>query len=362
MNTLRFIIFALSLTLFTACDNGDGIDLVDPENLKQYPIEIFFENRIIPDSVTVSIYIDNRIINEVKADNMCHSGAKCWFITEPIKFGDYAKVTLYAHAVTENDTTKMIFYRYAPMTESNSWMGGNCQRTILNIYTATASKAIEYFLQRKNMSFKEATAKAYENMKDFGFTDRDFEKDEFRPKVSSINPIQLPYTYCRYFLSDSVFYSDFLELQDAIRDAEWGDTLFRVRAADALVSSFKNMNWINVPGMSFYGYEEYIPNFWETIYGMEVCDDRNYGETFINRNRRSTYYDSVFVCDSRLKQGYYKWKHWRLRTPLESELGLCLPKESVPGEINPIETKISEKDSTVYTCGLDGWEKITDKR
>ena len=144
MNTLRFIIFALSLTLFTACDNGDGIDLVDPENLKQYPIEIFFENRIIPDSVTVSIYIDNRIINEVKADNMCHSGAKCWFITEPIKFGDYAKVTLYAHAVTENDTTKMIFYRYAPMTESNSWMGGNCQRTILNIYTATASKAIEY--------------------------------------------------------------------------------------------------------------------------------------------------------------------------------------------------------------------------
>ena len=130
-----------------------------------------------------------------------------------------------------------------------------------------------------------------------------------------MNPIQLPYIYCRYFLSDSVFYSDFLELQEAIRDGEWADTLFRIRAADDLARTYQNQNWVDVPGMTFYNQNEYIPNFWESAFGMEVCNDNHIGDTLVNANRRSSLYDSVFVCTEQMYSYYAKWQHWVLSRP-----------------------------------------------
>lgn len=310
MKSLKFFIIALFFAFMTACDNGDSLDITSVEENKQFSFEVYLESRIIPDSAIVSIYnSNNRLEKTVKTRKKCFAGAKCMFETAPLKYEEYAKITLFAHATTETKTIQMEFERFAPMNESNY---GN---PILNIYTAAASKAIEYNILEKNMSYDDATQNAYNNMKNFGISDREYEKDQYFPNVSSMNPIQLPYIYCRYFLSDSVFYSDFLELQEAIRDGEWADTLFRIRAADDLARTYQNQNWVDVPGMTFYNQNEYIPNFWESAFGMEVCNDKNIGDTLINANRRSSLYDSVFVCTEQMYSYYVKWQHWVLRRP-----------------------------------------------
>ena len=353
MSLLRFIIFALFLALFAACDSGESSNITQPETIKQYIVQVYFENRIIPDSAIVSIYSKNHIINAtVKTRMHCIVNTQCFFETAPVTFGEYAKITVFTHSISGNDTTNMEFSRFAPMNAENPWIDAEYETPILNIYTAAASKAVDKFLKDGQMTYEGATAKAYENMKNFGFTNDDFEK----PK-NALTPAPLPYLYCRFFLSDSVFYSDFLELQDAIRDGEWGDTLFRVRAADAMVRTLKKFQWENVPGMIFNGFDDYIANFWESTYGMEVCNDNNNSDTVVNANRRSAFYDSVFVCSKRMKDYRSKWQHWRLREPKEKELGVCNPKEIQPGIINIYNPKMGEIDSTIYVCGLDGWEK-----
>lgn len=355
MKFLQLILPALFMTFFAACDSGDSSDITQPEIIKQYTVEVYLENRIIPDSVAITIFSKNHTVKStVKTRKKCFAGSPCLFETAPLKYEEYARITAFAHAINGNDTTKMEFFRFAPMNATNPWINAEYQTPILNIYTAAASKAVEYFLQENRMSYEEATTKAYDNMKAFGIADREFEKDKYNPNVSSMSAAQLPYIYCRYFLSDSVFYSDFLELQDAIRDGEWGDTLFRVRAADAFVRTFKNMKWNNAPGMTFYGYDDFIPNFWEITYGMEVCNDRLIGDTLVNANRRSEFYDSVFVCAGRLKQAGFKWQHWRIREPEEEKMGIC---ELGSGMINSFNPKIGEIDSTIYICAQEGWKK-----
>lgn len=348
---------SLFFALFAACDNGDGSGITSAEDIRQYSFEVFLESRIIPDSAILSIYSENHLLeNTVKTIKNCFNGSKCLFETAPLKYGDHAKITVFAHSL--NDSIKMEFSRMAPMKAGKQNNNEFYTSSILNIYTAAASKAVEYNLQEKLMSYEAATQAAYKNMKDFGIDDRNFESDQFNPNISSMSPIQLPYVYCRYFLSDSVFYNDFLELQDAIRDGEWGDTLFRVRAADALVRTFKNMSWDNVPGINiFYNYHDFYPNFWESIYGMEVCNDNHIGDTLVNANRRSEFYDSVFVCAGRMLQGGIKWQHWRIREPEEAKMGICNPFESMPGIINKYNPQVGEIDSVIYTCEIDGWKE-----
>ncbi|ADL25693.1 putative lipoprotein [Fibrobacter succinogenes subsp. succinogenes S85] len=316
MKFSKLFIIVLFFAFMTACDNGDSLDITSVEENKQFSFEVYLESRIIPDSAIVSMYnSSNRLEKTVKTRKKCFAGAKCMFETAPLKYEEYAKITLFAHATTENKTIQMEFERYAPMNTSTSTINVYYGTPVLNIYTAAASKAIEYNLLEKNMSYGDATQNAYDNMKNFGISDREYEKDQYFPNVSSMNPIQLPYIYCRYFLSDSVFYSDFLELQEAIRDGEWADTLFRIRAADDLARTYQNPNWVDVPGMTFYNQNEYIPNFWESAFGMEVCNDKNIGDTLINANRRSSLYDSVFVCTEQMYSYYAKWQHWVLSRP-----------------------------------------------
>lgn len=358
----RLIILSLIFAFFAACDNGDGSKITQPETIKQYTVEVYLADRIVTDSVIISVYSQNHVLeNTAKTRKNCFIGTKCLFDTAPLKFGEYAKITAFAHAINGDDTTRMEFSRFAPMNATNPWINAEYETPILNIYTAAASEAVNYFLREKHMSYEDATAKAYDNMKDFGIADRNFEKDQYNINAYTMSPTQLPYIYTRYFLSDSVFYSDFLELQNAIRDGEWGDTLFRVRAADALVRTFKNMSWVNAPGMGvFYNYDNFYPNFWESIYGMEVCNDNHIGDTLVNANHRSAFYDSVFVCAGRMLQGGVKWQHWRIREPEEAQLGICNPNELRPGLINTYNPKVGEIDSIIYTCTLNGWEKTND--
>lgn len=359
MKNFKFYVLALLMALCSACSSGGDSAITAPEDLKPYIFEVYLEKRLIPDSAYVSVFTNGHQLTKIiGAEKTSPDGGKCMFATPPIQYGDYAKITVFVHAVHDNDTTKMEFSRFAPMIKEDYWANSAEKTPILNIYTATASKTVEYNLSQKRMTYKEATTKAYDNMKDFGISDRSFEKDQSLTNISSMSPIQLPYVYCRYFLSDSVFYNDFLELQDAIRDGEWGDTLFRVRAADALVRTFKNMSWDNVPGINiFYNYHDFYPNFWESIYGMEVCNDNHIGDTLVNANRRSEFYDSIFVCAGRMLQGGIKWQHWRIREPEEAKMGICNPFESRPGIINKYNPQVGEIDSVIYTCEIDGWKE-----
>ena len=191
MKSLKFFIIALLFAFMTACDNGDSLDITSVEENKQFSFEVYLESRIIPDSAIVSMYnSSNRLEKTVKTRKKCFAGAKCMFETAPLKYEEYAKITLFAHATTENKTIQMEFERYAPMNTSTSTINVYYGTPVLNIYTAAASKAIEYNLLEKNMSYGDATQNAYDNMKNFGISDREYEKDQYFPNVSSMNPIQ----------------------------------------------------------------------------------------------------------------------------------------------------------------------------
>ena len=246
---------------------------------------------------------------------------------------------------------KMEFVQYADSSQSRSIK--------LNILASLSSKALENMLCEEHIDYLNARDKAYRN------TARFFGYDEFGEGAGYNSIGDGPYIFSRYFVSDSVFYSDYTKMKEAIASGEFGDSLYRTRAADDLVKHFKMDRWEGVRGMykkqslwpNAIGMTEQVsinpdvfPNFWENAYGFPYCTEELLGDTIVNTTRGSAFYDTSFICDRR--HGLYDNDefHWRLIDITERELGPCL-----------YTTKdYKERDSLYYSCKNFYWEQVTD--
>lgn len=350
MKWLGCIIGGLALALSVAC--SDDISSIDPDgegtqnNWLTFSAIVAFDKQIHHDSVTLTL-LDSSL-TEIRTYPMIPSTMLYYesYQTEPLRLPKttpvpYVKITLHTSATIHGKKAKLLFSRFASVDE---------YAPALNIYTALAAKPIRRLMLSDSLSLDSATALAYAGIDDFfGIENYNFESGYFTNSPEYL----LPYVYCRYFISDSIFYSDFHELEDAIDKGEWGDTLFRVRAADALMRYYDKSGWIGVRGIDSYANSSIYPiaNFRENALGIESCSIERSGDTIAVANRRSEFYDSVLVCDYTGNNIMNpKIPYWRRINPDERKYGYC---------INGKET-LTEKDSTFYLCSGNGWQEVND--
>lgn len=232
----------------------------------------------------------------------------------------------------------------------------------VNIMAAVSSKAMEEAICKEHLSYFDASNKVYRT------TGRFFGNNDINPAVydwadygdGDIDA----YIFGRYFISDSVFYSDYKKIAKAIVKGETDDSLYRTRAADDLLKYFVNYRWEGVRGMyalragwvgwtrvdEYYVDTNVFMNFWERAYGFRQCDEILLGDTVVNRVRGSAFNGSTFICDAPHRIDENKDFHWRLMDADERKLGPCLytTKDYV------------ENDSLYYRCGDYRWEQVTD--
>lgn len=346
MTILRIFICILALVPFVSCFVDDGSSASEEEEYfdetpRSYTVLVSFDMGLFPDSVYVT-FLDKhfRGIETVNAWPQSASGGDWFYSTTPLVVrASYIRIDMVKSVENNGSAMRMFFSGY---TKADAY------RPRLNIYTALALKTIDRLMKEEYLPYDSAVAVAYANMDDFfGIKKYDYEYMGFRNWGNEV----LPYLYCRYFISDSVFYSDFKELADAIDAGEWGDTLFRVRAADEMTRYYNKNGWTQVRGMALYDSNRTIPNFWETAYGMEYCVEERLGDTIAIGNRRSEFYDSVFVCDiTRQSYSNTETPYWRPVTSDERKLGICLDGKD----------DVAESDSTFYHCERNGWQKTED--
>lgn len=332
----RILICVLALLPFVACSDGEssnpsGSDGAYDDTPMPYYVHVSFEYNIVPEVVNVT-FLDSsfQVIKTVPAKPMGEGYLVDLFVTDPV-----AVHAAYLRIYMATSNKEMEFSGYAKVDDYSPQ---------LNIYTAAVVGTIEKLMDELSMSYDSAWAEAYARLDDFfGIDNYDYRNRGYNNTGYEF----LPYIYCRYFVSDSVFYSDFREMRKAIEAGEWGDTLFRVRAADELVRSFNMMDWDGVRGISINRPFDYVPNFWENAYGMEYCTADRLGDSIANPNRRSDFYDTVFVCDRPHDSTLNVEPHWRTVTDLERKLGMCVYGNE----------RVVEIDSVFYHCGLIDWEE-----
>lgn len=347
----RLLIFILAFFSLVACSNDDSASASDDFGWNDgtpliFHTQIAFDSHIPIDSVTItlvdSLLMDIRTYRMKPADLLYGDrGYETEELQKPNHRPPYVKITLHTSFTNQENEIKMQFSRYA---SANEYM------PTLNIYTAMATKTVKHLMLSKHLSIDSATALAYASMDDFfGVENYDYERGYFTASPEYL----LPYVYCRYFISDSIFYSDFHELEDTIGRGGWGDTLFRVRAADGLMRYYDKSGWIGVRGIDSYANSSIYPiaNFRENALGIESCSIERSGDTIAVANRRSEFYDSVLVCDYTGNNIMNpKIPYWRRITPDERKYGYC---------INGKET-LTEKDSTFYLCSGNSWQEVND--
>lgn len=348
MKMPRLITALLALIPFVACSVDDGSSASGrygaPEEAQSFYLQVSLENRLMPDSVNVT-FLDKqfRVIRTAvaKPQSSLVTGVVLdgHYMTEPVSVqADYVKMDVAIPGGNLGNGNTMHFSRYAKADD---------YEPLLNIFTAMSSRLVERLMMESSLPYDTVMARAYDNIEDFfGFGYVDYENSRY----NNSGPGVTPYLYCRYFTSDSIFYHDFRELEAAIDEGAWGDTLFRVRAADELLRYFGMENWTRKRGLDLNDPANLVPDFWEVAYGMERCTDSRIGDTLANANRRSDFYDSIFVCDRVHDSTANVNAHWRLVTAAERDFGYCLYGSD----------KVVERDSAFYHCARTGWQKTDD--
>ncbi len=357
-NTLTFALLwfmTAFVAVFSSCNYGSEKIVEPPEE----PQQVICRNCYIQGSLN---YLHSMKIDDVKIvtlDKKCNATDTLIprFDSTGFKLDTFHLTRPYLKVIARfaSDSTlnkKMEFVQYADSSIS--------RHIKLNMLASVSSKALENELCNEHLDYQDARDKAYrKTARFFGYDKSDYDGSD----VDAIG--RDPYIFSRYFVSDSVFYSDYKNMAAAIANGEFGDTLYRTRAADDLVKYFKMDRWEAVRGMyekqwvwpNAIGTTEQktinlnvFPNFWENAYGFPYCTEELLGDTVVNMTRGSAFYDTTFICDQRHGISVTDEYHWRLINKTERELGPCLCTTR----------DYKERDSLYYSCNNFYWVQVTD--
>ena len=222
------------------------------------------------------------------------------------------------------EKSKMEFSQYYHLELSN-------YKISQNMYMALVAGRIESLMQTKDLDFNVAEAQAlqeFSNLFDVNIDKiRTFELSSY--KGVDFNDYFM-YLLCRHEISDSVFYSDFQKLRKDFALNGSLDSLMLVTAADAWLSTFKNVPSYDPDETTF----ESISR--DTAVGLKSMQasffNRAYGINLLNKNidsvqikkESSAFNGRFFIYD---KDGYGH-DFWRLKLPIEDTLGLCIASTS----------------------------------
>lgn len=171
----------------------------------------------------------------------------------------------------------------------------------------------------------------------------------------------IPYFYCRYFESYAQFYKDYQDLRERARKGSILDSEVKLRVADGALRFEEKVSSgdygmtsreVLIEKMSF----AIGAPLWDEVYDIHIHNSPEFfiGATQTIKNKDSDFDGFVFVVDGH--QEYFvseNWKKWRLVSPLEDALGLCLNDSSL----------IRQYKNDYYLCAKNSyvWQKIDER-
>lgn len=330
-----FFLLALFFTAFLgACSDGDDVEPIwaakNAFAKGTLIIDALFDKEVNILDVDVVLFDSNGVaIDTVTADpvDQNSSGVYSYFATDEMSFySPFVKVEIRAEGL--HDKTELRFDNYAEMT--------SLLKVSLSLRQSVLSGRIEYLME-SGYSLSDAITKA---------------RNEFQGFMLDVVTDEELKMLCRYFVSDSVFYSDFSELRDLYTAGTATDYSFiSIRAADEILTEIADSKWKNdsLPFKNWYSASNRLVT---KAYRLFSCSHDDEGSVAKIENPLSVYNNHSIVCDSR---GFYISQfegYWRLQVGLELICGPC----------NYYKNDTLQVGDTVYYCKnfSSTWEKFYD--
>lgn len=178
---------------------------------------------------------------------------------------------------------------------------------------------------------------------------------------STVDPL-LPYFYCRYFESDSVFYSDFEELKKRYQKGELLDSAIKLHVADGAlrfqmkISDSGDDYKMSARDSLMDKITDTYAILWDEVYGTHMYrNSDSIGSLQTVQNEKSDFDGRHFLRDGHKERhiSSLSWTMWRLVSPLEDSIGICLYDSS----------HIKQYKDDYYVCAKDSyiWQKTSER-
>ena len=328
MMNFKSIVLAILVALwFAACsDNSEGVLIgrFDKDGYQYSPMSISgsmeYLQTMEPSAIWIEV-VDEQLnaVDTIELSMDSSAWSKKYFSlkSQDVEFPILKIVTVFPYGKKSN----MEFYQYYRLGANRGYNVG------LNIYMALAAPRIEYFVKKKDYSLDDAEDTVLNEMsKAFNLSVDKIASYKMHPFPEIDLYDLLLYVVCRHEVSDSLFYRDFEKLREYYAKNGFIDSSMVVTAADAWLSTFKNVPRNNSDEMVFQSFSRDtvvgLQNMWTDFFSSA------YGTKFFTidsvkiEKKSSAFYGKYFYYDRDYFSGYKS--QWRLKTPLEDTLGLCL--------------------------------------
>lgn len=188
---------------------------------------------------------------------------------------------------------------------------------------ALAFDRVNQLMKNEGMNFEDAYLQAYVELA----TAWKMSNPKFEVNYSNQDALNFPFFFCRHFVSDSVFYSDFLELREQFGKTGTFDSTVTLRVADDLLCSYSyssNGGYADRSRDGSYIFDGF--SFITGSLGMKLNKPGSYQHTELPveevSEKKSAFYGTRFVYNNDCAVSS-EFSHWRKVMPLEDTLGIC---------------------------------------
>lgn len=188
---------------------------------------------------------------------------------------------------------------------------------------ALAFDRVNQLMKNEGMNFEDAYLQAYVELA----TAWKMSNPKFEVNYSNQDALNFPFFFCRHFVSDSVFYSDFLELREQFGKTGTFDSTVTLRVADDLLRSYSyssNGGYADRSRDGSYIFDGF--SFITGSLGMKLNKPGSYQHTELPveevTDKKSAFYGTRFVYNNDCAVSS-EFSHWRKVMPLEDTLGIC---------------------------------------
>lgn len=266
----------------------------------------------------------------------------------------------------EGSSKTMEFSQYADVTEATATTFLKDNGSAQDLVAALAFDRMTILMKDKKLSFRDARQQALQEiLKGMGYDDETgyavFNAALYQGVEQSLEH-GVPYYFCRYFVSDSVFYSDFKNLRERIAKGVLMDSIEQAKLADAL---FKSM--IPDSGWSFTSKGLRESKYLETFARRTKLFNKVYNdtlgksvstETIITLRNKYSQYDGVRLVKDDEASLCSLWGYWRVWNVMEDTLGICRNSQSNLAHIGDRVFRC-ERKSSMWILSEDGADKMT---
>ncbi len=349
---------------FVACSDDESVERVVgsfTEDGKQFSPKAFYgvveyAGSMVPgDARLVMLDYDLNALDSVEIAGFSKSQNYYKYDTYEFSTGELEfpspHVKLVIEFPIEGSRKKMEISQYVNMGDVEYW-----KKSTQNLVGALIFERVTKLVQDSGLDYNNAKILAQmEFAKTLGIENWNYEETPLQTHKNLL----WPYFYCRHFVSDSVFYSDFLELRRILGRGDSLDSSVYIRMADDMLRRLEtvphektNFVRMNARDTGFFKVVNY-KQIWKKAYGFDFEAKVNRGTVYTVDVEDSELCGRRFVAEDVYRSWSSPATVWRPVSALEDTLGLCL---------NDLDTLV-KRDGLYYKCPRESsvWEIVEDQ-